>query len=311
MARRRNKKDKSLIQAAIEGDWKFSATVGSLILFASLIIPSLISNKFLVKLLSQLQPIGILFACIFLLIALFKFIKFNSAHKELPQELLRNEPVERPKDIYFNDEMPIRNTVSNSKESPKEWTLKLIQDLEWKRFEELCIAIYNERGMRAETTELGADGGIDIKLYQADSKEPSAIAQCKAWKGKVGVKPIREFLGVMTHEKISKGFYLTPSSFTDEAKEIAKANGLTLFSGDLILMMLKRLSKESQDKLYASITKGDYTTPSCAKCGIKMIRRKGKQGEFWGCANYPRCRQTLRLRSVDHENRKATNNLLY
>jgi restriction system protein len=165
--------------------------------------------------------------------------------------------------------------------------------------------------MRAVTTDLGADGGIDIKLYQTDASEPSAIAQCKAWRGKVGVKPIREFLGVMTHEKIAKGFYLTPSSFTDEAKDVAKANGLTLFSGDMIFMMLKRLSQESQDKLLAMITEGDYTTPSCAKCGTKMIRRKGKQGDFWGCANYPKCRQTLKLRAVDNENNTTTNNLSY
>jgi len=38
-------------------------------------------------------------------------------------------------------------------------------------------------------------------------------------------------------------------------------------------------------------TAGDYTTPTCASCGVKMIVRTPKAGgkAFWGCVNYPRC----------------------
>lgn len=297
---RRHRKDKSLLQVAVEGDWKFSATLGALLLFVTLVAPSVVTNKILVSVLGSLQPIGYLVAALFILIAIIKLMKADSPAVSAYKKTSRKEPFVAPPYTPPVNPAPIRETVSKPKESPKEWSLKLIQDLEWKRFEELCVAIYNERGIRAETTDLGADGGIDIKLYQADASEPSAIAQCKAWRGKVGVKPIREFLGVMTHERISKGYYLTPSGFTDEAKDVAKANGLTLFSGDMIFMMLKRLSQESQDKLLASITKGDYMTPSCSQCGTKMIRRKGKQGDFWGCANYPNCKQTLKLRAVDN-----------
>jgi restriction system protein len=293
---RRHRKDKSLIQVAVEGDWKFSAVLAILILMATIFIPLLVTNKILVSILSTFQLVGYLAAGLFIMIAIVKLMKADSAAIEAYKKPTRQEPIFTPS----NDPQVIEPQLREPIIETKEWTLKLIQDLEWKRFEELCVAIYNEKGIRAETTDLGADGGIDIKLYQADASEPSAIAQCKAWRGKVGVKPIREFLGVMTHERISKGYYLTPSGFTDEAKEISKTNGLTLFSGDMIFMMLKRLSQESQDKLLAMITEGDYTTPSCAKCGTKMIRRKGKQGDFWGCANYPKCRQTLRLRAVDN-----------
>ena len=30
----------------------------------------------------------------------------------------------------------------------------------------------------------------------------------------------------------------------------------------------------------------------CPKCGKAMIRRKGKNGFFWGCSNYPECKTT-------------------
>ena len=42
-------------------------------------------------------------------------------------------------------------------------------------------------------------------------------------------------------------------------------------------------------------TQGDFLTPTCPSCGIKMVPRKSTQvgREFWGCTNYPRCKQTF------------------
>lgn len=103
------------------------------------------------------------------------------------------------------------------------------------------------KGIRAEATSLGADGGIDIKLYQDDSGNPTSIVQCKAWNSKqVGVKEIREFLGVMTHEKITKGFYMTSGEYSLDAKETALSNKITLINGEMFLVMINRLSVASQ-----------------------------------------------------------------
>jgi len=33
--------------------------------------------------------------------------------------------------------------------------------------------------------------------------------------------------------------------------------------------------------------------PKCPNCGGALVKRKGKNGEFWGCANYPKCRATF------------------
>jgi len=168
-------------------------------------------------------------------------------------------------------------------ERPGDWSLKLIQDIEWKKFEELSTAYYIEKGIKAEATSLGADGGIDIKLYQDDSGNPTSIVQCKAWNTRfVGVKEIREFLGVMSHEKIAKGFYMASGKYSDDAKEIAKANRITMITGEMLLMMIKRLPDDAQKRLLDQATEGDYTTPSCPSCGSKMIKRSGKRGEFWG-----------------------------
>jgi restriction system protein len=188
--------------------------------------------------------------------------------------------------------------VEDNLAKPTAWSLKLLQNIEWKRFEDLCAAFYKEKGIRCETTPLGADGGVDIRLFQdANTPQATAVVQCKAWGEKqVGVKPIRELLGVMTHEKIGKSFFMAPGGFTDDAREFAQANRITLLDGKLFLSMLERLPAEARQKLLAFATSGDYTTPSCPSCGDKMRRQSGSRGDFWSCRNYPRCRQTLPMR---------------
>lgn len=190
---------------------------------------------------------------------------------------------------------PLGQTASAAKnQSQNVWSIELLQQIEWKLFEDLSAAFYQEKGIRAELTKLGADGGIDIKLFQDDSGKPTSLVQCKAWNSKqVGVKEIREFLGVMTHEKIAKGFYMASGIYSIDAKEFAKSNGITLIDGVMLLAMITRLPNDAQKRLLDLVTEGDYTIPTCPSCGVKMLKRQGKHGEFWGCQNYPKCRQIM------------------
>ncbi len=297
MARRR--KQKSIFEIALQENWGFAFAIGTVALVVTLFILPSISNSILGTLVKILKPIGLIFSIVFYLIAILRFLQQDKAKRDSVFEI-RSEPSPLSKEIntVFSKTQNIKR--SQVTEKPASWTLKLIQDLEWKRFEELSVAYYLEKGIHAETTALGADGGIDIKLYQDNSGKPTTIIQCKAWATYVGVMQIREFLGVMTHEKITKGFYMTCSEYTNEAKEIARANKITLINGDMLLMMIKRLNADSQQRLLALTTEGDYRTPTCPKCGIKMTRRTGKKGDFWGCLNYSKgCKQMLNLRKTD------------
>ena len=230
-----------------------------------------------------------------------------------PQE--RREPVDLSQKAVAEPEIPIKRgplaeplyDLSLQKEPsarPKlEWSLELVRDIEWKRFEDLCQKFYETKGIRSECTALGPDGGIDIRLYQ-DGKRATSIVQCKAWGARfVGVKPVRELLGVMTHEKIEKAFFMTSGQFSDEAKEVAKSNRITLIDGQMLLMMIKRLPGEQQSALLEFATAGDYTTPTCPSCAVKMRKVSGKASrpDFWGCGNFPKCRQILGMRRSDQE----------
>jgi len=171
--------------------------------------------------------------------------------------------------------------------------------MEWKRFEEICLAFYRAKGIRAESTQLGPDGGVDVRLYQddADPQRCTAIVQCKAWGERaVGVKLIRELRGVMAHEGVDKGFFMAPGRYTEDARTFAAANRITLLDGRQLLAMLQRLPADVSRKLLAAATAGDWTTPSCPSCGTKMVARESARGAYWGCVAFPKCKQTLAMR---------------
>ena len=52
---------------------------------------------------------------------------------------------------------------------------------------------------------------------------------------------------------------------------------------------LKKLYKELKAKL-----NGGDNAPTC-ECGMKMVLRNGKKGDFYGCSAYPQCRNTKEL----------------
>lgn len=184
-------------------------------------------------------------------------------------------------------------------DKPRAWTIEALRSLEWKRFELLCAKYYEAAGFLSETIRCGPDGGIDVKLYRVDPDKPLAVVQCKAWANvAVGVKEIRELLGVMAHEKIGRGIFITTSSYTLQALEFGSANPLQLLDGPQFVEKLRSLPPEKQIKLLQFAFEGDYTTPTCASCGVKLVRRQGKRGDFWGCVAYPRCKTTLPVRGV-------------
>ena len=175
------------------------------------------------------------------------------------------------------------------------WSAKLLGVLEWKRFEEVCAGLFERLGFATKSAACGADGGIDIHLYWPPSDQPVAIVQCKAWTKKVGVKAIRELRGVMTSERAAKGIFVTTSTYSDDAIAFAKANKIALMDGAEVLKSILKLPEEKQTSLLQLATAGEYSTPTCASCGVKLIARKPKLGgkPFWGCVNYPRCKMKL------------------
>lgn len=185
-------------------------------------------------------------------------------------------------------------------EKPLDWSLELIKSLDWKGFEELCAGYFQAKGRKAQVTDLGADGGIDVLLFgNNDPEKVLGVVQCKAWTQKpVGVREIRELLGVMTDVGCPLGVYVTTSTYTPNAKSFANSKHIKLMDAEQLLALIQELPVESRAELLKKTTSGDFTTPSCPNCGIKLVSRTSRKGHnaghsFWGCRNFPRCRYTM------------------
>lgn len=192
------------------------------------------------------------------------------------------------------------STISNT---PNAWSLELIKEIEWRSFEKLCAAYFLAKGYKVVETGAGKDGGVDLYLLKPSrddnpkyDHEPFAAIQCKSWFTKqVGVKTVRELYGVMAAENIKLGVVVATGYFTEDAINFAKDKHLHLISGAKLLQLITALPLDVQGTLLKKMTAGDYKTPSCPTCDIKMVKRIRKKSNsdslpFWGCGNFPKCR---------------------
>jgi restriction system protein len=281
------RKQKTLLDLVLYSSWKVLGGLVFTVVLLFFVIAPFFDNPTLSAFSLALKSFGYMVFAALILIALRKLYKQISTAINAKKYPL-NQDTESP----F-----VRTTMSEFMQRPTSWSLNVLQEIEWKRFEDLSMGYYLEKGILAKSTSLGADGGIDIKLFQDNTGEATSLVQCKAWgQRQVGVKTVREFLGVLSHEKVPKGFLMTSGDFTNEAKAVAKANKINLITGEMFLAMIMRLPEVSQKKLLALAIAGDYRTPTCSQCGVKMVRRESKRGAFWGCPNFPTCRQKLSIR---------------
>ena len=304
MARR--KKNDSAANLLIALPWQVSAILG-VIAFVGLrwILPLLLTGTMFLPVMRPLaHMVSWLAAFVFGILALMSYLKsHNAAASEqkfkIPESRgstsRRAEPHIRPTEPKPKSEqkaapIPPSEVISR----PTAWSIEALRSLEWKRFELLCAKYYEMTGFKAETMRCGPDGGIDVKLFKAGEDKPAAIVQCKAWNAhEVGVKEIRELLGVMTHEKVERGIFATTGGYTKDAIAFGKTNPIEMVNGEAFILKISELATDQQTSLLSFAFDGDYRTPTCPSCGTKMVTRQGKRGYFFGCSGYPRCHKTF------------------
>ncbi len=172
--------------------------------------------------------------------------------------------------------------------------------IDWFQFEKLMAAAFRKKGYQVERRGgARADDGIDLILER--NGERTAV-QCKHWKTwKVNPKTVREFLGAMTGAGLRKGLLLALRGYTQDAGLKAREYGISLWSEQEILDLLRTTDAESDPELRALL---DDTRKFCPRCESEMLIRTAKRGpatgsQFWGCSRYPICLYTLPLSGVE------------
>jgi restriction system protein len=181
--------------------------------------------------------------------------------------------------------------------------LEDIRTLSWRQFESLVGEGFRRRGYRVlENARDGADGGIDLVLRNGAD---SFLVQCKQWKtSKVGVRPIRELLGVITARGAAGGFFVTSGTYTEAARHFAKQTSIELIDGpalEEIVLDARRpepFLDPTQGRRQTAVHSVDETeAPLCPRCRGAMVLRTALRGpkagrDFWGCLQFPLCRGT-------------------
>lgn len=182
----------------------------------------------------------------------------------------------------------------------------LINELDWSRFEELCVLYFKAAGYRVSWKRLGPDSGIDITMTRSEGEHRiKYIVQCKAWSNKpVGVRYIRELLGVKVSATADKALFIATSGYTADARLFARDNDITLLTSQDMATLIQKLPFEHQQRIASKILAGDYWTPRCPNCGTPLVKRtarnaQGNKRPFWGCPSFPRCRYTMAMKSSE------------
>ena len=76
---------------------------------------------------------------------------------------------------------------------------------------DLCCAFYRKSASAPKSHGLALTA---VSTYASSRMRPTPreppLVQCKAWNQQVGVKPVRELRGVMTHEKVEQALLMAP-----------------------------------------------------------------------------------------------------
>jgi restriction system protein len=284
MPRRRSSRGERFIEAI--------GSLGLLIVVARVAFPKAI-----------IVEVGVI-ACVFAVLAAGAFLWPKAAKSSLwsksksvnwgePSRTAQPRPSVREQEFV----LPRRPLPAPERSTPVVFTPELLSALEWRHFEILVTLYFQKTGFTARRRRAGADGGVDIEVSQPGSNEPYAYVQCKAWHAyTVGIKPVRELFGVMADEKMPLGFIVTTGEFTAEAVAFARGKSLKLVTGYDLIKDLNALPEPDRVTIFGEITANDYTTPTCPRCDVKMVERKGPKGLFWGCRHYPQCHCTLNMR---------------
>ncbi len=110
------------------------------------------------------------------------------------------------------------------------------------QFEALVAAYFNQYGHRALQTGRSGDHGIDLVVQSRQGEK--WIVQCKRWRGSAGEPLVRELFGAMHHAGAQRAFLMTTGTITPQARLWAKDKPLSLYDGESLVRLFRRLHKK-------------------------------------------------------------------
>lgn len=149
--------------------------------------------------------------------------------------------------------------------------------------------IYGSENQR-EWTQVLAYGNVKNKLYNPLKQNATHVYNVKRIVGNLPIHSLVVFVQNNTYHIDANN--VIPLS---ELKRTLSSGGsvLTVRQMETAYSLLLASKTEISTKEHVENIKEQQWNVEhgiCPRCGGKLVLRKGKYGEFWGCSNYPKCR---------------------
>ncbi len=113
------------------------------------------------------------------------------------------------------------------------------------QFEECVAGLLRAQGYKG-VRRVGGSGDLNADVTARDPQGRSVVVQCKRYAvgNRIGSPAIQTFIGMAhVHHKADRGIFVTTSSYTDDARTLARQHGLTLWDGSDLTRMVSRKGK--------------------------------------------------------------------
>ena len=243
-------------------------------------------------------------------------------------------PPPRPRDaalVRLGDELALAQETIASIESPSDGSRPsgrtLLRLLTWEDLEAITAEVLEAEDWKCELTGPGADRGVDVRGARTDAVGRRAIVvQVKHFRdGTVGRPVALQLIGAAATEGATDALLVTSGRFSKSASEL-----LDEWSGDIRLdywgesMLASRIDALPRERLADFVNAREARLLAAARalvreqerakeahqsdlervwpcpvCSMRMIRRHGRRGTFWGCPQFPRCHGLRDLAGAD------------
>jgi restriction system protein len=179
-----------------------------------------------------------------------KVVRLLEPHFSVPPPPLRPKIPKVEVDAATPAELAVEPAPSLPAAKSDAWSLELLHRIKDRQFDEFVAAYFRELTFRTEASQIGADEGTDIRLFEKGKTGVYAIVQCKACDTqKTGVRSVRELLGVMTHDKVPRGVFVATGDYTDAALDFARRHPMILITGEMLINDILSFSEDAKVRL--------------------------------------------------------------
>lgn len=164
-------------------------------------------------------------------------------------------------------------------------------------FELLVALIYQRQGYRVSLPSALGGGREGNFLLQRKAEKLVVVCKRLNQDHKVPVERLRELQEAVAAAGATRGLYVASCGFSWDARNFAKAKGLTAINARTLDELLKAAKERPDEDLLAVaewapkfMSKVELKTPLCPTCEAKMVQHSVSDGSVWVCSQRPDCK---------------------